>query len=286
MTTDIRFDFIGKRFYFYILSLVLIIFGGLSFYFFNPNLGIDLVGGQILEVKTKANVPNLIASLKIKANYYPTERGFLIKGQTGLDKLWQEILKEDSQSQRLKFESISGSLSSELRKRSTVMIILVLLAIGIYVASVFYKLKSYFSMFYLGLIVILTLFHDIIGATGFYVLLTKIFNFDLDIKFITALLIIAGFSVHDTIVVFDRLRENIIKFKKNNKDIFNSSINQTIRRSIFTSLTAVLSILPLSFLVPELRAFLWAIQLGIIIGTYSSICLAAPLLYDSTHGKS
>lgn len=282
---DIKFDFISKRFYFYILSLILVLFGGFSFYLFNPNLGIDLVGGQILEVKTKADVPRLISNLKIKANYYPTENGFLIKGQHGLDKLWQEILKEDKQSQRLRFESISGSLSSELRKRSAVMIILVLLAIGIYVASVFYKLKGYFSIFYLGLIVILTLFHDIAGATGFYILLTKIFNFDLDIKFITALLIIAGFSVHDTIVVFDRLRENIIKFKKRNSDIFNLSINQTVRRSIFTSLTAVLSVLPLSFLVPELKAFLWTIQLGIIIGTYSSICLAAPLLYDSTDNK-
>lgn len=279
--SEIKFDFIGKRFYFYILSLVLIIFGGFSFYVFNPDLGIDLIGGQILEVKTKADVSRLITELKIKASYYPTQDGFLIKGQHSLGNLWQAILKEDKQSQRLRFESISGSLSSELRKRSGVMIVLVLLAIGIYVASVFYKLKGHFSMFYLGGIVVLTLFHDIVGATGFYVFLTRIFNFDLDIKFITALLIIAGFSVHDTIVVFDRLRENVIKFKKRNSDIFNLSINQTIRRSIFTSLTAVLSILPLSFLVPELRAFLWAIQLGIVIGTYSSICLAAPLLYDS-----
>jgi preprotein translocase subunit SecF len=274
------FNFIQKRYYFYFLSLFLVLFGGFSFYFFNPRLGIDLIGGEILEVKTKAKVPELIDQLGIRANYYPTKNGFLIKGQGGLDKLWQEILLEDNQAQRLRFESVSGSLSSELSKRSGLMIALVLMAIGVYVASVFYKLKGYFSLFYLGLIVVVTLFHDVVGTMGVYVFLTKVFNFDLDIKFITALLIIAGFSVHDTIIVFDRLRENIISLKRKNIDVFNLSINQTIRRSVFTSLTAVLSILPLSFLVPELRGFLWAIQIGIIIGTYSSIFLATPFLYD------
>ncbi|GIW65153.1 MAG: protein translocase subunit SecF [Candidatus Parcubacteria bacterium] len=282
----INFNFIHNRYYFYFISLFLVIFGGFSFYFFNPRLGIDLVGGEILEVKTKTEVPLLINQLGIKVSYYRTENGFLIKGQGGLDKLWQEILAKDSQAQRLRFESVSSSLSSELRKRSGLMVILVLIAIGIYVASVFYKLKGYFSLFYLGMIVVVTLFHDVVGTMGVYVFLTKVFNFDLDIKFITALLIIAGFSVHDTIIVFDRLRENIIKQRKRDADIFDLSINQTIRRSIFTSLTAVLSILPLSFLVPELRGFLWAIQIGIIIGTYSSICLAAPLLYDSADLKT
>jgi preprotein translocase SecF subunit len=120
----------------------------------------------------------------------------------------------------------------------------------------------------------------VIATTGFYVLLSKFFNFDLDIKFITALLIIAGFSVHDTIVVFDRLRENILKTGKKTKEIFNASINQTLRRSIFTSLTTVLTVLPLSILISDLRAFLLSVQIGIIIGTYSSICLATPLLFE------
>ena len=273
-------DFIQKRFYFYFLSLALVFFGALSFYFFTPNLGIDLVGGQILEVKTKADVPALIEKLNFKVNLYPTKDGYLIKGKENLNVLWQEIQKEDKESQKIKFESISPSLSAELRKKAGLMVILVLLAIGTYVTIAFYKLKRQFSLFDLGFIVVITLFHDVVATTGFYVLLSKFFNFDLDIKFITALLIIAGFSVHDTIVVFDRLRENILKTGKKTREIFNLSIQQTLRRSIFTSLTTVLSILPLSIFLPDLRGFLLSIQIGIIIGTYSSICLATPLLFE------
>ena len=160
------------------------------------------------------------------------------------------------------------------------MVVLVLMAIGTYVSFMFYKLKKQFSLFDLGFIVVATLFHDVVGTTGFYVLLSKFFNFDLDIKFITALLIIAGFSVHDTIVVFDRLRENILKTSKKTKEIFNTSINQTLRRSIFTHLTTVLVILPLLILILDPRAFLLSIQIGIIIGTYSSICLATTPLFE------
>jgi preprotein translocase subunit SecF len=273
-------DFIQKRFYFYFLSLILVLFGALSFYIFNPHLGIDLAGGQILEVKTKTNVEEIIKKLNFKVFIYPTEEGYLIKGQENLNLLWQEIQKTDKNAQKIRYESISPSLSAELRNKAGLMVILVLITIGTYVSFAFYKLKKQFSLFTLGFIVIATLFHDVVATTGFYVLLSKFFNFDLDIKFITALLIIAGFSVHDTIVVFDRLRENILKTGKKTKEIFNASINQTLRRSVFTSLTAVLAILPLSILISDLRAFLLSIQIGIIIGTYSSICLAAPLLFE------
>ena len=212
-------DFIKYRYYFYFLSLILVIFGALSFYLFNPNLGIDLVGGNILEVRTKADVPSIINNLKLKAIYYPTNEGYIIKSQQDLNILWQEIKKQDNQSQQIKFESISSSLSSELRRKAVLMIVLVLLAIGSYVSFSFYKLKNQFSPLFLGLVVIITLFHDVVATTGFYILLSKFYNFDLDFKFITALLIIAGFSVHDTIVVFDRLRENILKTNKKTAEI-------------------------------------------------------------------
>jgi preprotein translocase SecF subunit len=274
-------DFIQKRFYFYFLSLFLVLFGSLSFYLFNPRLGIDLTGGQILEVKTNINLESIINKLNIKVIYYPTDKGYLIKSQDDLNVLWESILKLDKSAQKIRYELISASLSSELRKKALLMVALVLIFIGGYVALVFYKLRKQFALFDLGFIVVITLFHDVMATIGFYVLLSNFFNFDLDIKFITALLIIAGFSVHDTIVVFDRLRENILKTGKKTKEIFNDSINQTLKRSVFTSLTTVLSILPLSILIPDLRAFLLSIQLGIIIGTYSSICLAAPLLFEA-----
>ena len=273
-------DFIEKRFYFYFLSLLLVLFGSLSFYLFNPSLGIDLTGGQILEVKTNINLESIINKSNIKVIYYPTDKGYLIKSQSDLNVLWESILRLDKNAQKIRYELISASLSSELRKKALLMVTLVLIFIGSYVALAFYKLKKQFSLFNLGFIVVITLFHDVMATIGFYVLLSNFFNFDLDIRFITALLIIAGFSVHDTIVVFDRLRENILKTGKKTKEIFNNSIHQTLKRSVFTSLTTVLAILPLSILIPDLRAFLLSIQLGIIIGTYSSICLAVPLLFD------
>lgn len=275
-------DIIGKKNYFYILSLTLVIFSILSFFLFKLQFGIDLIGGQILEVKTKVNVFESLKELKIKAFVYPTENGYLIKSQENLTPLWQEIQKKDTESQKIRFETISSSLSSELRKKSLIMIALVLLVIGSYVALAFYKLKKHFSLLILAFIVILTLFHDVLITAGFYVFLSKFFNFEIDLKFITALLIIVGFSVHDTIVVFDRLRENILKTGKKDKEIFNLSLKQTLRRSIFTSLTAVLSIIPLSILIFDLRAFLFSIQIGILIGTYSSIFLASILLYETS----
>jgi len=273
-------DFIKNRFYFYVLSFLMVMFSCLSFYIFNPSFGIDLRGGQILEVKTKADVYEIVKKMPVKVLIYPQEEGFLLKASQGLDLVWQEILKSDYSSKKIRFESISGNLSSELRRRSLWMIFIVLLSISSYVALAFYRLKKEFSLLILAFIVIVTLFHDVLVTTGFYILISKFLNYDLDIKFITALLIIVGFSVHDTIVVFDRLRENILKSGKKDKEVFNLSISQTIRRSIFTSLTSVICILPLSFLIFDLRAFLVSIQIGIIIGTYSSIFLASPLLFD------
>jgi preprotein translocase subunit SecF len=275
-------DIISKKYYFYFLSLMLIIFSVLSFYLFNPSFGIDLIGGQILEVKTKLNIDEILKNFQIKAVFYPTQNGYLIKSQEDLNLIWQEIQKKDPQSQKIRFESISSALSGELKRKSLLMIILVLLAIATYVAFAFYKMGKYFSLFFLALIVVITLFHDILITAGVYAFLAKFFNFEIDLKFITALLIIAGFSVHDTIVVFDRVRENILKNNKKDKEVFNLSLRQTFRRSLFTSLTTVLAILPLSIILPDLRAFLFSIQFGILIGTYSSIFLASILLYETS----
>jgi preprotein translocase subunit SecF len=169
-------DFIQKRFYFYFLSLILVFFGALSFYIFNPHLGIDLIGGQILEIKTKANIDEIIKKLDFKVFIYPTEGGYLIKGQENLNLLWQEIQKIDKDAQRIRYESISPSLSAELRNKAWLMVILVLIAIGTYVSFAFYKLKKQFSLFNLGFIVIMLLyFMMLLLLLVFMFLLIKIF---------------------------------------------------------------------------------------------------------------
>lgn len=282
--------FIKNKHFFYFLSLILILQGVVSFYLVNPRLGTDLVGGYILEVATNLSVETIIKELKIDASVFKTDTGVIIKSKDNLNNLWLIISRKDSKAEKLRAEFISPSLSSELKNKALFMIMIVLFFIGAYVAFAFRKLKDIFSLFSLSVVVIFTLFHDVIATAGIYVYISDYLDFELDIKFITALLILVGFSVHDTIVIFDRIREKILlsNIKNINVDlmnIFQNSIQESLRRSIFTSLTTVLSILPLTLLMSELRPFLLAIQLGMIIGTYSSICLAAPLLYDSFQNK-
>ena len=175
---------------------------------------------------------------------------------------------------------MSSVFSGELAKKSYLAIIFVLMGIGTYITIVFWGKKRLIPGYLFGLVTILTLFHDVIGSLGLYTLFSHFFNYDLDISIIIAFLVVAGFSVHDTIVVFDRIRENLMKEGKLNQEIFEKSIKETLTRSINTSLSTILSILPLLFLIEFLRPFLLTLMVGIIIGTYSSICLAAPLLYD------
>ncbi|BCX15428.1 MAG: protein translocase subunit SecF [Candidatus Parcubacteria bacterium] len=284
------FHFIKNKHFFYVLSAILILQGVLSFYLVNPALGTDLIGGYILEVKTNLPVETIAKELNIQVSVFKTDASVIIKSKDNLNNLWLMIRQRDKQAEKLRAEFISPALSSELKNKALFMIVVVLFFIGAYIAFAFRRLKDIFSLFSLSLVVIFTLFHDVIATAGIYVYVSDYLNFELDIKFITALLILVGFSVHDTIVIFDRIREkillsNIKKINTDLKDIFQSSIQETLRRSIFTSLTTVLSILPLTLFMNELRPFLLAIQLGMIVGTYSSICLAAPLLYDSSQSR-
>jgi preprotein translocase subunit SecF len=182
----------------------------------------------------------------------------------------------------IRYEEVSPSLSRELTKKSIWAVISVFILIGSYISIVFYNKKKIISSLLLGLVVILTLFHDVIATFGIYVLLSNIFSFELTTVTIIAFILIAGFSVHDTIVVFDRLREKINQFGNLSIEIFDLSIKETIARSINTSLTTILAVIPLLFTIKILTPFILVIITGIIIGTYSSICLAVPLVYDLT----
>jgi len=153
------------------------------------------------------------------------------------------------------------------------------------VAFVFRRTSRPVSSFRYGLITVLTLFHDVLIPAGLMALLGKFLNQEIDTNFIVALLVIMGFSVHDTIVVFDRIRENL-KLREEKKlkiqnfsDIVNVSVNETMPRSINTSLTLVLVLLSLYFLGPIiLKNFVLVILVGAVVGTYSSIFIASPLL--------
>jgi len=273
------------RFYFYILSIILVLWGGIAPNILKINFGIDIVGGQVIELKSKdiEKLKNKIESLKISKQVIKQKDSLIIKSKNiNPYKVVNDLRSEFKDIELIRYEEVSPSLSRELTKKSIWAVISVLILIGSYISIVFYNKKKIISSLLLGLVVILTLFHDVIATFGIYVLLSNIFSFELTTVTIIALILIAGFSVHDTIVVFDRLREKINQFGNLSIEIFDLSIKETIARSINTSLTTILAVIPLLFTIKILTPFILIIITGIIIGTYSSICLAVPLVYDLT----
>jgi preprotein translocase subunit SecF len=183
--------------------------------------------------------------------------------------------------QELSFQSISPSVGANLRNNSIIAIILVLIGISLYIAFAFRKAQRPISSWKYGWITLLTLFHDVAIPAGMLALLGHFANIQIDSDFIVALLVVMGFSVHDTIVVFDRIRENLLNHrgKVAFSTIINDSVNQTLARSINTSLTLILVLLALYFVGPaDLKYFVLTLLVGVTTGIYSSIFIASPAL--------
>lgn len=179
---------------------------------------------------------------------------------------------------------VGPTIGLELRNKSLIALALVLLCILLFIAYAFRKVSKPISSWIYGLIALVTLIHDIIVPVGFFALLGYLTGAQIDTLFVTAILTILGFSIHDTIVVFDRTRENLrINEERNRREDFaetaGKSLNQTFVRSINTSLTVLITLLILYFIGPaSTKDFALTLLVGIIAGTYSSIFLATPLL--------
>jgi preprotein translocase subunit SecF len=181
----------------------------------------------------------------------------------------------------LSFQSIGPTVGAALRKNVIIAIILVLVGISLYIAYAFRKASRPVSSWKYGWITLLTLIHDVSIPAGMLVLLGRVRGVEIDTNAVVALLVVMGFSVHDTIVVFDRVRENLLLRRGKEKfgDIVNDSVNQTIARSINTSLTLILVLLAIYFVGPaDLKYFILTLLVGVITGIYSSIFIASPLL--------
>lgn len=199
-----------------------------------------------------------------------TDSSVQTSSTVGVQKIWYER----------NFDSIGPSISAELRKKSYWAIASALAAIVLFIAYSFRKVSKPVASWKFGICAIVALMHDISISTGFMAYMGHARGWEVDLMFITALLTILGFSVHDTIVVFDRIRENLLKSgSRNFEEITNISINQTIARSINTSLTTIIVLLALFlFGGDSTRHFTLILVIGIFVGTYSSIFIASPLL--------
>ncbi|OJI06276.1 protein-export membrane protein SecF [bacterium CG10_46_32] len=182
-----------------------------------------------------------------------------------------------------RFESIGPVIGEELKQKSLYAMVAVIVAIVLYIAWAFRKVSDPVSSWKYGVSAVVALGHDVIIPTGVFVILGKVAGIEIDILFVTALLTILGFSVNDTIIVFDRTRENLSRDHHRHEFdwIVNRSVNETMRRSVYTSLTVFLVLGAIYFYGGDsIKNFALALIIGVVVGTYSSIFLASPLLVE------
>jgi len=182
--------------------------------------------------------------------------------------------------EELSFQTIGASVGKELRRKAITAFIMVLLGISLYIAFAFRKVSRPVASWKYGVITLLTLFHDAFIPAGLMALLGYLGGVEIDTNFIVALLVVMGFSVHDTIVVFDRIRENFHKLRKTTPvEVMNISINETLSRTILTSLTTLAVVITLLIYGGGIiHDFAFALAVGVLVGTYSSIYVASPIL--------
>ena len=296
MDTTFNFDFIGRRKIWYILSAILILPGLLALTIWHLNVGIDFKGGTVQDISysgVRPPVDSIRSNLDkqgIKGVSVQTSgtNDVLIRypNQTGVTprSVGDQILKSFGGTPTVKevqFSNIGESVAKSSLQQSAWAVALTSLAIIFFVAFSFRSVPKPASSWRFGLTAIAALAHDILFVIGAFALIGHYFpSIEVDSLFITAILTILGFSVNDTIVVFDRIRENLRRSPgKTFGEVANSSLNQTLARSINTSTTVLLVLLALLLLGGgSVRNFILALTLGVAIGTYSSIFNASPLL--------
>ena len=295
---------IKNRIVFYIFSVVLFATSIFALAKWGMNYGIDFSGGTAIEVQPLAS--STVTSLQdvkvILENTFPEtvvrsygEKGFLINAKE-LDATAQASVKAKLTQvlptyEIARMDTIGPSLGDELKKKSVTSIVLVLIAIVLFIAFAFRQVSRPVSSWKYGFAAIVALFHDVIIPTGFFAIMGHFFGgYEVDALFVTALLVVLGFSIHDTIVVFDRVRENLrLDANKGNtfEQVVGKSVSETFIRSVNTSLTTILALIAVYIWGPETtRSFSLVLIVGIIAGTYSSIFVGSALLVTMAGKKT
>lgn len=259
------------------------------------NLGVDFKGGSAIEIDFQNVRPDITSIKNSLLSDFPGieisplgETGILIKTVELAEREHQKLLNKistdfsSSVPQEEKFDSIGPVIGSELKKKSVSAIIAVLVLVVVYIALVFRKLSQSLSPWAMGAAAIAALIHDVIIPIGIFAYLGRHYGVEVGAVFVAALLTILGYSVSDTVVIFDRVRENIVKARMavgNLGDVVHRSVIQTLARSVNTTLTTLLSLAAIYFFGGEsIKFFSLALIIGIFLGGYSSIFIASPLL--------
>lgn len=277
--------------YLFALSGIILILGIVSLFVYRLNLGIDFKGGTLTELEFKepydlAKVRETVLADGIK-NFQPQstgDRGLLLKTEAlekdQHDKMLVSLKEKVGDFEEKRFESIGPVVGQQLKKDALYQLIMVSLGIILYIAYAFRKVQRPITSWRFGWAAIIALLHDLLIVLGIFSILGHYYGIEIDSLFVTAMLTVLGFSVHDTIVVFDRIRENLkVHAGQPIEFIVNHSISQTLVRSLNTSLTVLFVLLALLlFGGPTIKYFVLALFIGVITGTYSSIFVASPLL--------
>lgn len=260
------------------------------------NFGVDFRGGSLMEAQFSGYEPSIseiqtsLAEVDIhNLTIQPTEdSSYLLRFKETSEESHEAVKSQLSQLaesqegasfKELRFDLVGPSIGNELKSKSFNASIIVLLMIIIYISLAFRKVSKPIASWKYGITAIIALAHDVIITLGVFAVLGEFYQIEINTPFIAAILTVLGYSVSDTIVVFDRIRENLPKSNENFENTINTSVNQTISRSIGTSVSAMLALLAiLLFGGSTIKDFALALLVGIFIGTYSSIFLASPVL--------
>lgn len=287
-------DIVGKRRIFLITSGILTLIAIVFIALFGFKLSIEFTGGSHLDVTSSRNIDtahvekviedNKIKVVSIKKKY---DKDILIRTATITNAQKNTLIAKLNEAgleiKEKSFETLGLVVGSEARMDALKAVGLALVAITLYIAFAFRKVSHPVSSWKFGFSAIIGLLHDVILVLGIFSALGLFFGIEIDTLFITAILTIMGFSVHDTIVVFDRIRENLIRNVRHLpfEQVVNNSFNETLVRSLNTSITVVLVLFALLLFGGEsIRWFVFAFIVGMIVGTYSSIFIASGILVE------
>ncbi|HEV2107351.1 MAG TPA: protein translocase subunit SecF [Thermomicrobiales bacterium] len=290
----------SKRKLWFTISLIALLPGLISLLFFGLKLGIDFTGGSQLLLQFDEPVATESVAAVLRAQGYESvqvqtvqaDQGYGIQirmpevreGSPEKERLYQGFRDEVGTFTELDFSTIGASVGNEIRDRAILAVALASIGILLYIG---YAFRNTQNPWLYGTCAIVAMLHDVLIVVGVFSILGAVANVEIDALFVTALLTVIGFSVHDTIVVFDRIRENLARLAAPTfEGIVDYSLAQTLVRSLNTSLTVVLTLLALYlFGGTSTRNFVLALLIGVVVGTYSSIFNASQLLVAWENGE-
>lgn len=282
-------NLVKRRNIFFLISGVIIIPGLISLFLFGLKPAIDFTGGSILELSiskpNKSVIDGVLQKEKVKVHSVAISGSDVVIKSDPITQQIKNKIEFDLDDKNVKakeksFQTVGPSIGKETEINAFKAVLIASVAITLYIAFAFRKVSKPVASWKYGVCAIAALLHDILVVVGVFSILGVVFRVEVDALFITALLTVMGFSVHDTIVVFDRIRENLSKnFGHSFDEVVNNSLLETLNRSVNTSFTVLLVLFALLLFSGEsIRWFVFALLIGIISGTYSSIFNASQLL--------